>query len=291
MLRYLLFQLAATLAPRVPARRGYRAAAMVADALYATAGRTRRQMARNLAVVVGDDAAPDHLRSLTRLAFRNLAWNYFELFRLAGRGLEDLRTQTTVEGLEQLRAAASRSRTGVVIVFCHVGAIEAVSQIANLLPEHRFLVVVENMADQRMFSLLQRARGRQGLELVRTDEPYRLLRLLHAGCHVIIAGDLDTTGTGVTVEFFGRPMRAPLGACRLALSTGAPVLIAAGWREDMDRPHRFRARISPPLPLRGSARVTAEVRAAVQDVVTALEEQVAAHPEQWLAFRDVWALR
>lgn len=288
MVRYLLLEAAAALVPRLPTRSAYFGAAMVADAAYATAGRARRQVSRNLAVVAGDGIGRDKLRLLTRLAFRNLVWNYLELFRLAGRGLEELRTQITADGLDHLTGATARSRTGAVIIFCHVGTLEAFSQLTNLLPGHRFLVVVENMADRRMLGLFERLRARQGLKLVRTDEPARLLRLLRAGWHVIISGDLDTTGTGTTVQFFGRPMRAPVGACRLAMSTGAPVLIAAGWREDMSRPHRIRARLSPPLALRGSARAPADVHAAVQHVVSVLAEQVAAHPEQWLAFREVW---
>jgi phosphatidylinositol dimannoside acyltransferase len=290
-LRYFVLQVAATIAPRLPARPGYQAAALVADAMYAVATGARRQMTCNLAVVVGDGTPPGRLRSLTRLAFRNLVWNYLELFRVAGRGLEELRTQARVEGLEHLRAAAARSRTGVIAVFGHVGTLEAFSQVTQLLPEYRFAVVVENMADQRMFRLFERLRRKQGLELVRTDEPYRILRLLRNGCHVILAGDLDTTGTGTIVEFFGRPMRAPLGVGRLALRTGAPVVVAAGWREDMGRPDRFRLRISPPLPLKGAAGDAEDVRAAVQTVVSALEEQVAARPEQWLAFRKVWVQR
>jgi phosphatidylinositol dimannoside acyltransferase len=287
-LRYLLLQAAATLAPRLPARTGYRVAALVADAVYAGARGTRRQMTRNLSVVVGAGAPPDRLRSLTRQAFRNLMWNYLELFRVAGRGLDELRAQARVEGLEHLHEAAERSRTGVIVVFGHVGTLEAFSQVTQLLPEYRFSVVVENMADDRMFRLYARLRRSQGLELVRTDEPYRILRMLRSGCHMIIAGDLDTTGTGTTVTFFGRPMRAPLGVGRLALRTGAPVLVATGWREDMSRPHRLRLRISPPLPLKGSSADTEDVQAAVQTVVSALQEQVAARPEQWLAFREVW---
>ncbi len=287
-LRYFLLEAAATLAPRLPARPGYRAAALVADAAYATARGTRRQMARNLSVVLGTGTPPDRLRSLTRQAFRNLVWNYLELFRVAGRGLDELRSQAHIEGLEHLHAAASRSRTGVIVVFGHVGTLEVFSQVTQLLPEYRFSVVVENMADERMFRLFARLRRSQGLELVRTDEPYRILRMLRAGCHMIIAGDLDTTGTGATVTFFGRPMRAPSGVGRLALRTGAPVLVATGWREDMGRPYRLRLRISPPLPLKGSSADPEDVHAAVQTVVSALEEQVAARPEQWLAFREVW---
>jgi phosphatidylinositol dimannoside acyltransferase len=290
-LRYYFVQAAAAIAPRVPARSGYRAAALVADAMYAVAGGTRRQMTHNLSVVVGQGAPARTLRTLTRQAFRNLVWNYLELFQLAGRGLDELRAQPRVEGLENLRAAATRSDTGVIVVFCHVGTLEAFSQVTQLLPEHRFAVVVEKMADQRMSRLFESLRRRQGLDLVRTDEPYRILRLLRSGCHVIIAGDLDTTGTGTIVKFFGRPMRAPLGVGRLALRTGAPVLVAAGWREDMARPDRFRLHISPPLPLQGSAGDAADVRAAVQTVVSVLEEQVAARPEQWLAFREVWVHR
>jgi phosphatidylinositol dimannoside acyltransferase len=287
VIQHLAMRAAATAAPRVPTRLGYRVAAGIGTAVHATARRRRAQLAANLRAVAGEvpEARLDHL---TRMAFRNLVWNYYELFHLAGAGVERITPVPAIEGAERIREESARTGTGTIIVFAHVGNIEAFSQMSLLYPEERCLVVVEHMTDRRAFELLQRLRRSQGLELVRADEPRRLLRMLRDGWHVIIAGDLDTTGTGITVDLFGRPARMPVGPVKLALLTGASLVVAESWREDMDDPERFSARLSPPLTITGSGADPAAVRAGVEQVAGRIEKQIADRPEQWLAFRDVW---
>jgi phosphatidylinositol dimannoside acyltransferase len=111
---------------------------------------------------------------------------------------------------------------------------------------------------------------------------------LRDGACVILSGDLDTTGSGPIIDLFGGPARLPHGAVKLALMTGAPLLRADGWREDMADPARYRVRVSPPVAVEGSARSRADVRAGVEKLKTEIERSIAARPEQWLAFRQVW---
>jgi phosphatidylinositol dimannoside acyltransferase len=107
--------------------------------------------------------------------------------------------------------------------------------------------------------------------------------MLREGWNLILAGDFDSTGTGTVVEFFGRPARMPHGAVKLALRTGAPLLVVEGWRDSMDDPAGFSVRVSPPLQLDG-----ADLRSGLDQVMRLLERTVASRPEQWLAFRQVW---
>lgn len=287
VLQRFAMRVAVAAAPRVPAAFGYRVSAAVADVAHAVSRGRRRQLEANLRQAVGQ-VTEERLSELSRAAFRNLVWNYFELFHLAGAGLDQLRPNDQVEGAERFAEVAASTTTGVVMAFAHVGSIEAFSQISQLHPEYRFVVVVEHMDDPATFELLSDIRGRQGMELIRADEPRRLLTALREGAHVAIAADLDTTGTGIVVDLLGRPARVPTGPVRLSLLTGAPLVVAEAWRTDPTRPGRFQSRVGQPLALEGSATDQAAVRAGVEQVIRCIEKQIVEHPEQWLAFRDVW---
>jgi phosphatidylinositol dimannoside acyltransferase len=281
MIRYLGYRLAAVAAPRLPRSFGYRLFGALGDLAHVTARRTRALVAGNLRTVA-PDADEEQLARLSRLAFRNLLWNYYELFRVPTTRPADISAAASIEGIEQL-AQARVTGSGAIIVFGHVGNLEVLAQCALLYPDLRFVVVIEHMPDERIFQLMRRLRASQGLTLIRADEPRRLVNMLRDGWNVILAGDFDSTGTGTVVNFFGRPARMPHGAVKLALRTGAPLMVAQGWRDDMMQPDQFSVRLSPPLQFDG-----ADLHAGMAQLMSVLEQAVASRPEQWLAFRKVW---
>jgi KDO2-lipid IV(A) lauroyltransferase len=127
--------------------------------------------------------------------------------------------------------------------------------------------------------------------VVPVSDLLRIRRLFKQGWHLVLAGDFDSTGSGISVPFFGAPARMPDGAVQLALRTGAPLLIVSGWRE---RPPvgsgrvRFRLCVSPPVPLAASGDFRADVQQGVQTLLGQLEPIIAAHLDQWLALRPIW---
>lgn len=278
---------AARLAPLLPDATGYVVAGWVGDVLRLTAMTMRRRYDSNVARALG--GVPDNLSALRRAAFRNLAWNYLELFTLTVTSPDRLRAAGSIEGLtEALAESAARGRTGSVLAFGHVGNLELLSHLGVLEPGERFAVVVEHMVDEDMNELLNGLRRCHGLQVIPADEPRRILTALRSGSHVILASDYDSTGGGVVVPLFGRPTRMPVGAVRLALSTGAPLLVVEGWRDRADDPRHFRARVRGPVTLMRSNDREGDVLAGVATLAAMLEQHVVAHPGQWLAFRKIW---
>lgn len=284
MTRSFFYRVLIAAACRVPAGLGYFVASVIADVASVTARRSRGILDANLRVVV-DEVTPRMRRS----AFRNLVWNYLEMFRMPVTSVETLPPDIT-EPIEQvLRQVTDDGRRGAVIVFCHVGNVELFSQLASGLPGMRFAVVVEHMRNERVFQLLRDLRRSNGVEVVQADEPRRLVELLVAGCSIVIAADLDSTGQGVFVEYFGRPALMPTGAVKLAMRTGSPLVMASSWRTDVDRsPQCFEARIDGPIDMPGSTRDPHAVTANLRRLVDHVEAVVREHPEQWLAFHSIW---
>lgn len=276
------------LASLVPVAVGYKVSAWTGDVLSITARSMRRRYDDSITAAL--PGRRKDLPSLRRRAFRNLAWNYFELFTLPRTSPEVLREWGSIDGLKAALAAAVKDGgSGAVIAFAHVGNIELLGHLGAHLPGERFAVVVEHMADERMDSLLNGLRCCHDLEVIPADEPRRILTTLRAGCHIILACDYDTTGRGILVEVFGRPVRLPIGAVRLAVGTGAALLWVEGWRDRMDDPSHVCARVVGPIDLTRTGRREEDVRAGVEALARLMERQVTEHPDQWLAFRDMWS--
>lgn len=290
MIAYLQLRLASILVGHLPERMGYRLFAMGGEVMYLVAVRTRRQVRQNLSRIMQEsatearcDARPE--RQVARAIFRNLLWGYYELFRLPRCDLDHMRARGVVSGLDQLEGKGRSN--GSVVVFAHVGPLETLSRIPALLPEKAFAIVHGRMANQRVDAWFRRLRGSQGIRIVTVDHPYRIARLLRTGTNVIVCGDFDSTKSGIVVNFFGQPAVMPDGAVRLALSTGADLLLVEGWR-DQRYPWRWGMALSEPIEIDRSGRSADHVRRGVQIMITHIERQIEARPNQWLPFRTIW---
>ncbi len=297
MLRYLLFRLLSLVVPRVSEPVGYRSAGWLATALYLIAPRTRRLVHQNLRQALGPGASRRKVHRLGELVFRNLMWNYYEMFRLPAYSPTELRRRLHVQGAEYAEEVL-RGGKSAIVVFPHIGNLEMLMQIPLLYPQYRLFTLVERMEDDRVFHLMHRLRSSQGLRIVAATEVTRIVRLLRDGWSLILAGDLDSTGSGIVVDFFGAPARMPDGAVRLSRATGAPVIVAYGWRVPTDpvrasrgqrwvRPRHYLRILSPIQPAR-TTDARADSRCGVEELITTLEPLITSHLDQWLAVHPFW---
>jgi phosphatidylinositol dimannoside acyltransferase len=250
-------------------------------------------MMDNLRRVVPPSTDAGRLRWLTRQAFRNLLWSYYELFHVPGYQLDELRSRATVDGAEHFDAALQAGRGGV-FVFTHCGNMEVLAQIALYCSHNKCIVIAEHMKDERIFRLISETRAGHGLVMIPVDQILRAVRMLKQNWIVMVAGDLDRTNSGIVVEFFGSPARLPDGAVQLALRLGVPLFMANGWRDQQKNgaylwtsPPTFQARIFPIL-LERSGDFERDVRSGVEQYVKHLEGIIRAHPDQWHAFEPIW---
>lgn len=298
MLRYVLFRLLSLVVPHVREAMGYRFAGWLGTALYLASPHTRALVHRNLRQVLGAPATRREVRRLGVLVFRNLLWNYYEMFHLPTYSREELRCRLHVQGAEHAEEVL-RQGGSAILVFPHIGNLEMLLQVAVQYPQYHLFALVERMQNDRVFHLMRRLRGSQGLRIVAATDVVRITRLLRDGWSVILAGDFDSTGSGIMVDFFGEPARMPDGAVRLARSTGAPLLVAYGWRDPTDpvraskgrqwvRP-RHHLQIMPPEPMSRTADPRADAQRGVERLLRTLEPLIAAHLDQWLAVHPFWA--
>jgi len=310
MIKYWAFRLAAVVVPLVPRRVAYAVAQAVGLALWAALPSMRRRADANLAHIPALAADPERRRWTVRGLFRHLALNYLDLFRMHRVSSAEIMAGWHIYGQELFDAAVAEGR-GVIILSAHLGNFEYSAARLSAIG-HSVVIPVERLKPESLFHLVSGLRTHHGIRFVPADSTEALRELfaaLRRGEVVLLAADRDVLGTGVSVPFFGEPARLPTGTVPPAGHSGAPVVGAFSWREGFGRscavfvPLRLPSAVSEPAgsldqsdsPLGATQPRTARLRGAdaiaqaLEPVARMLEEQIAAHPQQWVAaFAPIW---
>jgi KDO2-lipid IV(A) lauroyltransferase len=273
--------------PKIPPAAGYALCRAIGAILYQVNQPARETIQFNLRRILGPDCSPPELERRTRLAFNNILYNYFDLFRLPALTDEAVDQLVTVEGWENVEAALALAQgKGIVMTSAHLGNIEVVLY-AMLRRGLKITIPVERVEPPELFEYLSQLRMSKGLNLIPVDGPLlHLIRTLKKGGVAGLAGDRDITATGQVVEFFGYPAQMPDGHVRLALKTKAPLVIGFSYRKP---DHSYCAYFLPPfLPL-ATGTEEERVAAGIRFVLDKMEEAIFRSPEQWAVTVPIWA--
>jgi len=286
LLTYGFYRLMAALVGPLPPKHGYRVARLFGALFYLLSPQLRRTLAHNISHVLGPGADEEKVVALVRQACVNIAKGHVDLFRLGRLSVDDIRGMTQVEGKDYLMEALAAGK-GAVVVTAHMGNVDLMAQI----PQSEGIPAcgpVEHVEPERLFQYTLRLRQRHGLRLMPSDGPMiGLFRALRRGEVVCLPCDRDIADNASEVEFFGSPARLPDGPVRVALRTGAPLVPAFARRLPDDS---FAIRVEPPIELPNTGDHEADVRAAMEKVVEALERNISRYPEQWLVIAPVWPM-
>lgn len=235
---------------------------------------------------VRPEANAAEVRSLARGVIRNLLKNYYDLLRAHSICSAELDAMFQIEGLENARRAIARGK-GLLAVTLHSGNYSlAFEPIARALGIH-LLVVVEQMANPAIHTLLNTLRHREHITLVPVDRNItrRILQTLRAGGAVVLAQDRLVAAASTTIDFFGAPVELPLGAATLALRTGAALLpVYVSRCSD----NRSRVVIDPALQPANEPTPTVAARATTAGAMRVLEAYIRSDPSQWVLTNAVW---
>ncbi len=273
------------LVERLPRPLGYALAVLVARFAYVFARRARAELERNLAVAL-PDLPPRDLRRLAWHNFRNHSKAYADLMRLPVARVEDLRSLLRVQGIEHLEAARERGR-GVLVVSAHMGSWEVAAAIwsATVAPVSLF---AEELEPLELYEWYRCTRARLGISVLPLTRAglRQVLQALDNQEMVVTAIDRDILGTGIEVDFFGRPARIPEGPAAIALRRGTPLLPVAVYRLADDT---FQAYGYPPIFAEPTGDRAGDVRRVTGELVRRLEEMIREHPDQWHMPHRIWA--
>lgn len=281
---YYLYRLAGVLVPRIPPAIGYPLFSLIGGLVHRLNSSARAHVRDNIRHVLGPDAPQAQVNRLARATFDYVAYNYYDLFRLPALSASQVEAMTRIQGWENVEAAVGLGK-GVVMTSAHFGNIEIVLY-AMLMRGLAITIPAERVEPQALYDYLAALRMSKGLKLIPVDGPMlELFRTLRKGGVAGVAGDRNVTDGGMVVQFFGAPARLPDGHVRLAMRTGAPLVLGFSRRLGRDA---YEARFWPHFCVPEEGSEEERLAAGMAYVVRGLEEAIGAHPEQWAVTVPMW---
>jgi KDO2-lipid IV(A) lauroyltransferase len=246
-------------------------------------------MMGNLRRVFGDVVSEAEIVRLAAAHYGHLWRLLCEFVRFRWLSAAQKMAMVRVEGIDNFLAARDQGK-GILILTGHFGNWE-VSTTAGiaLFPEMRgkFHFVRRPVKPAWLDRLVTRRFNQAGFGVFsKRDSLDAMLDCLAHGDAVVLPFDQHAgPPDGIEVDFLGHPAWTFKSLAIIALSTGAPVLPGASWREPDGR-HvlRFEAPFSPIEHDNTSEAIRLNTRA----YNAALERLVVRHPEQWYWVHRRW---
>jgi KDO2-lipid IV(A) lauroyltransferase len=235
------------------------------------------------------------LKWLTYKNFRNFSKFIYEFIKIPAMNLEKIRENFVFEGLERVEEVLKRGK-GAIIITAHLGNWE-LGGIAFTLKGFPMTVVVWPHKSRKVSEFFDRRRSSKGMKVVQVGEAREgTLRALRRNECVAILGDRNYTGRGISVSFFGRQVRFPVGAFQLSARTGAPIIPIFTVRR---RDGKYRFIVESPISLEESNKRVVDTdnsKVGIREVLkenlqswsAILEKYIERYPEQWFLFEPVF---
>ncbi len=247
----------------------------------------RRQQARireNLRLCLGDELPPQELHRIARGVLPSALWGLFLTMRCRRSSPEELRRLVELRGKEHLDEALAQGR-GVVAIGAHLGPFPLLGMRMGA-EGYPYSVMIREASDRRLGEELDRIVSGFGVGIhYRGANERAVFYALRRGGVVHLFMDQHASEGGAVVEFFGHPMPAFTGPSVLARLLGCPVvpmfLVPAGRC-------RWAVEIGPPFDLAWSDDRDADVLRATQLFLSAIEEAVRRHRDQWSWTNSCW---
>ena len=270
----------------MPPRVGYGLARIAAGVIARRKPEVYWTVHANLRQILGPEADDLALHRMTHQVFFHAGQTYYDFFHAIGQPKEVLAKAVPIpdEILAFARAETARGQ-GVLVLAAHMSNFDllGLSMGARDLP----IQILSLANPQAGFHLLNYLRATAGFEVTPiTPQSLRTaIRRLKSGGIVLTGVDRPIPEDRELVEFFGRPAYLPVGPVRLAMMTGALVIMASCYYEP-DKGYALK--VTEPLEMIRTGDRRRDILANVSRVADILEEHVRARPEQWMMFHRFW---
>ena len=283
MLLWLAMRAGTSLANALPLRVSYTLARGAGTAAYwLWFGGRRRCAANMLHVTAGDEGLA---KRYARQSFGNYAVFLIDFLRSMKSTPEDTRRRVIFDDWDQLHA--QRSGHGIFFVTMHLGNWD-LGAAALALAGFPITVVADSFNNPRVDELVRSSREHLGMTVLAAERMGPgILRALRRNDVIAALADVPArNGAGVEVQFFGETIRVHDGIARIALRTGASVVVGTlprqhPWHDDVE------AWIEP-VPFTATGDRDDDVQALTQAIFDRLETMVRRRPDQWYIFRHLW---
>jgi KDO2-lipid IV(A) lauroyltransferase len=265
----------------VPIARGL--VSVLLQASFVLWPKKRRYVNDNFGHILGRPATSLEVRRKALAAYRSYARYVVELMRLPRLTDEQAAALVDTSTLLPLEDYWKASDKGLILTTAHIGNLEGV---ARGIARHGWPIaaIADDSSFPELFEHLRAQRKAWGVELI----PWRNLRELYVWLRrkeiLALIIDWGYRAEDVPVRLFGSWTTLPAGPAALAAKTGAAIVHIAIRRSD-DR-QRFLVTYSDPIVVASTE--PDEIQRATQAIADALGATIAAAPEQWYSFKQLW---
>ena len=280
MIGAIFYQLGEVLAGRLPVPVAERVTEQVVALQYAFRIRSRRIIAANLRIVLGDGVGDEQIQALTRRVFSNFGRSIYSFLRLPHLSDEELDAACDYNGLERVVERVARGRA-CIFVGPHLGSWEVGGACLSRLGVPIVTVALPHpsAAVTRFFN---RRRADRGIECVDLGSASTALRrALGERRSVALLSDRVYSGKSARFRWFDTDVDLPLGPAALAVRSRVPIVtmacvLAGGnrFRFVFGGPHHPDERL-------GLEQSMMELqRRCIEDMTTMIQS----YPDQWFHF-------
>jgi KDO2-lipid IV(A) lauroyltransferase len=240
----------------------------------------------NLRHIVGSGVGDDTLHEKTRQVFSHAGQTYYDFFHIVNQPPRLLANAVQVpESLIGLIESDTASGQGVLLLGMHMSNFDLVILAlgARGLP-----IQALSLADPGPgFQILNRLRAAGGFEITPiTSVSLRgAIRRLRGGGIVATGVDRPVPQDRELIKFFGQLAYLPVGPTRLALMTGATVVVGACH---YDTEAGYVLEYTGPVEMVSTGDRRRDILANTRRIATIVEGYVRAHPDQWMMFHPFW---
>ncbi len=240
----------------------------------------RRAALDNYAAALGREPSDPEVGRVARRAFQNYGRMLMDFLLIGSLTRDDLMKRMSIDGRDHLDAALARGH-GVIMAVPHMGSWDMAGAFGGALG-YPVSAVAERFPGSLNAAVVRTRQG-FGLNVITLGRSAvrAITQALQANGVVALLCDLEQ-GPGVTVRLFGRRAVVPGGPAAIALKTGAALMPACVYATS---PGRHHVHMDPPLSW--AAGETKE--GLMQRVVSRFEDFIKERPDQWYAFRPMFA--
>jgi lauroyl/myristoyl acyltransferase len=239
----------------------------------------------NMAVVRGlPEDHPDVDHAVRRL-IENALLSYIDFFRAVQARPRETFTMCELDpSMIQTIEECLASGKGLLLVGAHTSSFDIMLLgLKEMFPSVQVLSDADPQGSSRVMNDIRREHGIE-MTPISMHSLRQAVRRLHQGGVVAIAADVPVEG-GEDLIFFGHESQLPVGHARLALGTGAQMLVGVSHRVG-DGSYRAEMALAPQPESTGDRKQ--DVIRWAQDSLSRLESFIRQWPEDWLMPVPVW---
>jgi KDO2-lipid IV(A) lauroyltransferase len=286
-LEYWLALILSGLIRRIPLSPGRWFGAVLGQIAFSVVRLRRQVTLENLRQAFPELRGRREVVKLGARCYRHLGRGLVEFCHFPAFNRDCLAHLLKIQGLDRLRQALRKGR-GAILLSGHFGAWELLGPAFALNGFHVDLFV-RSQKNPLFNELMNRHRSWVGADIIQSrNTPRAILRSLRKNRLLVMLADQDGGRDGLFIPFMGHLASTAPGVARIALHTGAPILMGFVVRQP---DHRHQLKIEPPMEIPHSGDDQADLYELLQAYTRNLEAHIRAHPDQWFWPHRRWKTR